>query len=358
MTREKLAKKISLGHKTAESAIEKLFADKQLSRDFILQTGGRGPITFYSNGKLKMNFDAKSFSLHRNARNQICSRFGIPQKYIQTLTELGDEGRMLASFIFNKHNEFAPGKRQLVRAVSDEVRGVLSDHYRRLDAYSIIKSFVDSGVSCGGYPVDGLYTDTRLFVELLHPDPVIINTPKNGDVVMAFGSRLSTSDYGDGALDLRFFMMQGVCLNGMVMESVMRQVHLGKKLPANLALSERTYRLDSETTASAISDLTRDLFSTERIKKHIEAIQAASSESVDAKAELIKRYKAGELYKGEVEEIENALLNENPADGIFGESTIWKISQGISAFARDADPERSRELQDIAGNMVAKTLKV
>ena len=46
------------------------------------------------------------------------------------------------------------------------------------------------------------------------------------------GARFSTSDYGDGAVDMRAYLLNGVCLNGMVRESLMKQVHLGSRLPA------------------------------------------------------------------------------------------------------------------------------
>ena len=93
------------------------------------------------------------------------------------------------------------------------------------------------------------------------PETIAIPTAKNGIVEMAFGARLSTSDYGDGALELRAFLMQGVCLNGMCRNSVMRQVHLGARLPENMGISQHTYELDTKTQASAIRDLTKSIFS-------------------------------------------------------------------------------------------------
>jgi hypothetical protein len=39
----------------------------------------------------------------------------------------------------------------------------------------------------------------------------------------------------------------------------MRQVHLGARLPDSLALPHKTYELDTQTTVSAVSDLTKGL---------------------------------------------------------------------------------------------------
>ena len=85
------------------------------------------------------------------------------------------------------------------------------------------------------------------------------------------GARFSTSDYGDGAVDMRAYLLNGVCLNGMVRESLMKQVHLGTRLPDNLQLSERTYALETETTVSATKDFTKNLYSRDNIMR-----QAAS----------------------------------------------------------------------------------
>ena len=68
-------------------------------------------------------------------------------------------------------------------------------------------------------------SDTKVWAETILPTPLTIPTTKNGHVVIFMGARFSTSDYGDGALDMRAFLLNGVCLNGMVRESVWKQIH-------------------------------------------------------------------------------------------------------------------------------------
>jgi hypothetical protein len=61
----------------------------------------------------------------------------------------------------------------------------------------------------------------------------------------------------------------------------------------------------------------------------------------------------GRILKGETEEIGKILMRNNPEEGIQGESTLWKLSQGISSYAnRESVAERRRmELQEIAGSL-------
>lgn len=72
-----------------------------------------------------------------------------------------------------------------------------------------------------------LYERHEVWCETILPTPIEIPTRKNGTVIIFAGARFSTSDYGNGSVDMRSFLLNGACLNGMVRESVMRQIHLG-----------------------------------------------------------------------------------------------------------------------------------
>jgi len=60
--------------------------------------------------------------------------------------------------------------------------------------------------------------------------------------------------------------------------------------------------------------------------------------------------------KGEVDEIGKILMRNDPMDGIQGESTLWKLSQGIAAYANTegVEQERRMDLQEIAGELFNK----
>ena len=51
-------------------------------------------------------------------------------------------------------------------------------------------------------------------------------------------------------------------------------------------------------------------------------------------------------------EVEKLLMNNNPDDGVTGGATLWKLTQGITAFAREQQPERCRELHEISGQLM------
>jgi hypothetical protein len=49
-------------------------------------------------------------------------------------------------------------------------------------------------------------------------------------------------------------------------------------------------------------------------------------------------------------------MRNSADDGLQGESTLWKLTQGITAYANgvDVEPRRRMELQEIAGDLFSK----
>jgi LPS O-antigen subunit length determinant protein (WzzB/FepE family) len=140
----------------------------------------------------------------------------------------------------------------------------------------------------------------------------------------------------------------------MVTNSVMNQIHLGSRLPENLYLSEETYRKDTDTQASAVRDITKGLLGRDAIMEKIDQIQRSASIEVNPADELRQMLKAGRLTKADVNGIETLMMRNSPEDGLQGESTLWKLSQGITALAREADPRKAREMQEIAGELLSR----
>lgn len=354
--RERVAKRIQTGSMSAKEAVQRLISEGKVANDYIAYLGANNTRTsevlFKNDDAVEMQLGNDGiYRIHDNAIGQLGDKLNVPSRYLRELAKGDEWQRNLASTILNEHSTWTNRTRTLVRTVGNEVRGVLSDSYRRLNSETIIMSFLETANRIGGQLADGFMDATRIYLEVLLPETIAIPTQKNGIVEMAFGARLSTSDYGDGALELRAFLMQGICLNGMCRQSVMRQVHLGSRLPENIALSQRTYELDTKTQASAIRDLTKSIFSKESITRRALEIQGASEIEVDMEKEL-KNLSKGKLTKEETKGVEKILMANRPDDGVTGESTLWKLVQGITAHSRDLEPRRQREMQEIAGDLM------
>lgn len=342
-----------------QATMERLINEGKIAQDYIAPIGvnlkqkDHSPVITFNGGEsLTMNMPDGLFSLHDNAIGQLADRMGVPQRYLRTLASGETWAKNLAAEILNEHSGWTQRTRVLVRTVGTQVRGVLSDSYRRLNSVEILTAFVQEASRQGAVISDAYMNDTKVWAETILPQPIVIPTAKNGDVIIFAGARFSTSDYGDGAVDMRAFLLNGACLNGMVRESVMKQVHLGSKLPDNLQLSQRTYELDTRTTVSAVKDLTKGLFSRDNLMKKACEIQGASEIDVDFEHELKKLTRDGGLLKSEGKEVEKILMRNDPEDGVQGGATLWKLTQAITAHARELTPERSRELHEISGALL------
>lgn len=342
-----------------QATMQRLIDEGKMAQDYIapigvnLKSQEHAPvITFSGDNALMMNMPDGQFTMHDNAIGQMADRMGIPQRYLRSLASGEPWAIALAAYLLNQHSDWTQRSRVLVRTVGTQVRGVLSDSYRRLNSVEILTAFVQEAAGQGAVISDAYMNDTKVWAETILPTPITVPTKNNGDVVIFAGARFSTSDYGDGAVDMRAFLLNGACLNGMVRESVMKQVHLGSKLPDNLALSQQTYELDTKTTVSAVKDLTKGLFSKDNLMAKAVEIQGASEVEVDFDRELKKLTSNGGLLKQEGKEVEKILMRNNPDDGVQGGATLWKLTQAITAHARELSPERSRELHELSGQLL------
>ena len=372
VVRAKIAQKLRKGEDNVQKATQRLIAEGKMQRDFVFEIGaenkGHSPrISFtpdVAGGRAGAMFQIpdwaskgpdimEPFHFNRHSMQQMSGKLKLPTGYVMDLLE-GDGWQVeLAYQILNQTNTWYNRDNVLIRAVGNEVRGVLSDQYRILDSGMIFGTHIDSVFENGARLSDGYMDDTRLMVESLLPEPIALNTELNGLIMVAFGTRLESSDYGARALSLRSFILQGICLNGMVRESVLREVHLGAKLPQNVRLSPKTYELDSATTASAVFDLTKNLYANDTIKNRMLEIKAATEYRVDAGNMLMGLQGLNKILKGESEEIGKLIMANRMEDGLQGESTLWKMSQAITAYANreDVSDIRRFDLQEIAGDL-------
>ena len=359
VVRDKVQRMFENKQPGVQAAMIRLAAEGKIQQDYIapigveLKRADRHPvITFSGNGSVRMNMPEGEYRLHDNAIGQLADKMGIPSRYLRGLAGGDKWQRQLAATVLNEHSGWTERSRVLIRTVGNEVRGVLSDSYRRLNSVDILTAFAQETGSQGAVIADAYMSDTKIWAEAILPEPILIPTRKNGDIMIYAGARFSTSDYGDGAVDMRAFLLNGICLNGMVRESVMKQVHLGSKLPDNLRLSEQTYELDTKTTVSAVRDLTRGLFDNDNLHRKALEIQIASETEVDFEHELSRLVKSGNLLKSDSENVEKILMRNDPEDGVEGAPTLWKLTQAITAHARELDPVRTRELHEISGALL------
>ena len=146
----KLNRLIEDGRQNAGAVIEHVMQNQP--QDFIVKANA---LQFSGNGGLRMALGDKSeFGIHRFALGQIAEIATVPTRFVDSLA--GDEwGRELIAYNLNEIFRHRNAKRHLVRTVNNEVRGFLSDQYRRLDSRPIIEAFVTGRHEAGCIAVQG-----------------------------------------------------------------------------------------------------------------------------------------------------------------------------------------------------------
>jgi hypothetical protein len=287
-------------------------------------------------------------SLHRNAVYQMAQATDMPVRFIDSLQSVAEPwGRQLLAHnlqtVFNRRFQ---KKHYLLRSLQQEVRGFLSDSYRRIDSRPIVEAFATAVQEKGALPYEGYVTDTKIAIQAIMPE---VYEPVPGEVV-AFGLSLENSDFGNGALSLRAYLLRIWCTNLAITQEEMRQVHLGKRLDESMVYSQQTYELDARTTVSALRDVIQKQLNAGQLQQQMDLIRQANGKTVDSTQarELLRKA----LQKNEADSVIEAYNSIDTVNMPAG-NTIWRLSNAVSWVAgKTEDAERKLEISKVAGQIL------
>lgn len=292
--------------------------------------------------------DGQSEGFHKNALGQAAGRADIPMAYVERLKSKGEWGTALLAHNLNEIFHRGNGTKYLTRSVDGQMRGFLSDSYRRMDSRPIIDQFIGAVMKLGAVPLDGYAMETKIALKAVLP---LVFEPVPNEV-MIYGVVLENSDFGNGALSLRTFVERLWCTNRAIATEDLRKVHLGARLSENLQLSQRTYELDTQTVASAVSDIVGQNLAADSVNEYMGLIQKANDQGLDAlKA---KDFLKKNLLKGEAEAVIEA-YNSPEVVMLPAGNTTWRMSNAISWIANTKveDEERKLHVMKVAGQILA-----
>lgn len=336
----KLTAMIERGRSSAGAVIEKV--QNEVPRDLVAAARA---MSFTANGSVKIGIGEESFKFHRHALRQLAAILDMPQAWADTLTDKGEWGRKLLAHSFAECTQQADS-RHMVRIVNGDVRAILSDKFRRLDSRPIVDAFVGACAAVGALPYEGNGGDTKIAIKAILPQ---VFEPVPGEM-LAIGVALENSDFGAGACSVKAFILRLYCQNGAMMDTAMRQIHIGRRIDESMALSQRTLDLDTQATASAVNDIVRGALSAQELEKRFAVVRAAHAAGLDPKA-AIERLKKS-LTKGEVEDVTKAFTSTDITNLPAGQS-VYRMAQAISWVAKSCDGDRKIELEKVAGQWLS-----
>lgn len=292
----------------------------------------------------------QQWSLHKNARSQVFQRgFSRLNGYANAVLADGnpDERDALLQ-VLNTHYTTRDARyltRSLPVGDAMEMRGFLSDHYKVIDSRPTAETFVTEAGKLGLVPLEGTVTDTRAYLKFLLPK---VYEPVENEV-MAFGLTYQNSDYGNGTLLIRSFMYRCWCTNQAMMDDMLREVHLGARLPDGVVFSDETKRLNAETSCSAMRDVIQGALNEQAVAALCGKIERAASAKMTWK-QLNDRLK--DLNKGERESVKAAFEGPDVEMLPAGGETKWRASNAVSFIANSIkDADRRANAQRLAGQL-------
>ena len=142
VARKRVHRMIDNNQPLFRQTMQRLMQEAGTANDYLASIGAANrtqaapDVIFLEDGNkvLIMNMAGRKYGLHRNAVGQLAEKVAVPAKYLRELSEGAAWQRRLAAEILNQHSSWTERSRLLVRTVDDQVRGVLSDSYRRLNS--------------------------------------------------------------------------------------------------------------------------------------------------------------------------------------------------------------------------------
>lgn len=337
-----LQNKIQEGTRSAMHTIERVMSEAPT--DQIVST--RSVDFDASNDGLVVVTEQGNFRPSDYAVGQIAARAAVPTDYLRGLTSHDSKPWQhgLAAEVLRQHYRNRPAERVLARSVGRQMRGWLSDRFRRIDARPLLETLTGALQTMGAVPYFGTATETRVALKALHPE---IIEPVPGEFLV-LGLEWSNSDYGNGPHRLSQFALRVACLNGMTRESVLREVHIGGRLSADILYSDRTYNLDTQASVSALKDTVKGVLGPAARDKLVNEIRKANDKeySIGALKTATKALSA-KTQKAIVDAFESNDVINLPAG-----PTAWRASNAISWIAKTADDETKLDLERLAGKIV------
>lgn len=300
--------------------------------------------------------------VNSHAHGQMASRLQIPKRYYDRMRlenpRLLDEN--VSSWL--THHPGREPANWMVRTLDDTARAFLSDVYRDIDDYdvaSVVLPILYGDGSARNPGIPGVriescaLTDTRMYIKAVTPR--VSGEVKVGDEVCA-GVVISNSEVGAGSFKVEPLIFRLQCSNGMIVgmrgEGMMRQIHLGQRLAADVGRSifrDETRAARDRAFLMEIGDVVRAAVDEVNFRDLLAEMSAAAEtnevKNVRGAVQLIQRKES--LTETEGNSILTYLAQE-------GDLTKWGMINAITRVAQDPDSyDRATELESLAGKVLA-----
>jgi len=269
------------------------------------------------------------------AFTQLCTRLGVPAKYVKKCMDNGKSELALQNF-HAWADDFNGG--MLVREYDGVARAVLSDSYEPFDSHKLLRALSYTVDTDRFIPTQVLLSADRLHIRFVDYTPLPVSDGTGSPLFAGF--IVDSSDVGRGSLNMKFFIYRSVCKNGMAITSLggtlFRQSHIGEKMTdSKIAVFNRAF-MDIDRLTNMSVDLIRE--NGKRMLKDYEL-----------KMYLEKAKREMKLSEKSVDKLSGLVC-----DGGTYAPTMWGFINGITELAQDFTLDTRIDMENWAGNLFVK----
>jgi len=191
----------------------------------------------------------------------------------------------------------------------------------------------------------------------LHPD-VLTSTALEkrhgeGNGGARTGMCISTSDVGQGGLNIEHYMEVLICTNGMMGERTMRQIHSGKKQEELGWMSGEARDADDRAFWLKARDLIRSTFSKDMFQSALDAFDGTDAVPMERPIEAVDNVvEAFDLTDEDKQAVIDKLMTGSS-------TTAFDLIQAVTARAGEIeDPNETARLQRVGTEMVDRATEL
>jgi len=290
------------------------------------------------------------------AHSQVSNKLDIPLKYYRKMREQAPEllARNINEWLPTPNKELISkpkDRKLLLRTLDGEVRAVLSDRYKILDNHDLLLKSLEEFREVGAELHRADLTQNHMYIKAIVPHTV--EEIRQGDTVVP-GVIIQNSEVGAGAFKVMPFMLRQVCSNGMIGESTITKIHLGRKQDSGIIqFSAETQMAENATLWLQVQDIIRGTFDPLTFKKWVSQLRMGTEVEIEnpvyAVNNVIETFGIGE-------ELKDDLLNHFSREG---DMTQWGLANAVTRTARDMeDPEKVIEMEVVGGQVAVMSQKL
>lgn len=290
-------------------------------------------VNFSLNEDLQLEYktnigEKKKADITQFAFSQLCSRMGVPANYIKKCFKSGKEDLALDNF--RAWSEDTKSN-VMIRSNNGIVRAVLSDNYVPFDSYQVLRNLK--------YTVD--FKRWELTQAFLSEDKMVLRfvdftpLPVNDGSPLYLGFTVSSSDVGQGSLNVKMMLYRSVCANGLLLSemggTLYRKKHSGKEMAESKMAVFNRILSEIDEKAQVVIDNINECRNRNLQDFELEMLIEKARRDMKLSAKSVEKLKV--------------LVNTTY------ERTKWGVINGVTELAQDFTLETRLEMETWAGEL-------